>query len=123
MNLSLVFKLAAGFMVLWVLQMWFLPSMVEETFGWNSSPDLRILMRYMGMAMAALATFHWTLPMWAGENLSNFGMVSAVFWALFGVMGVYEIAMGISPSTAPNLISTGMNFVFSILFFINSRKS
>ena len=79
MNLSLVFKLAAGFMVLWVLQMWFLPAMVEETFGWNSSPDLRVLMRYMGMAMAALATLHWTLPMWAGEKLSNFGMVSAFF--------------------------------------------
>ena len=123
MNLSLVFKLAAGFMILWVLQMWFLPSMVEETFGWNSSPDLRVLMRYMGMAMAALATLHWTLPMWSGENLSNFGMVSAVFWALFGVMGVYDIAVGISPSSAPNFISTGMNFVFSILFFVNSRKS
>jgi len=123
MNLSLVFKLAAGFMALWVLQMWFLPSMVEETFGWNSSPDLRVLMRYMGMAMAALATLHWTLPMWSGENLSNFGMVSAVFWALFGVMGVYDIAVGISPSSAPNFISTGMNFVFSILFFVNSRKS
>ena len=122
MNLSLVFKLAAGFMVLWVLQMWFLPSMVEETFGWNSSPDLRVLMSYMGIAMAALATFHWTLPMWARENLSNFGMVTAVFWALFGVMGVYDIAVGVSPSTAPNFISTGMNFVFSILFFVNSRK-
>ena len=123
MNLSLVFKLAAGFMVLWVLQMWFLSAMVEETFGWNSSPDLRVLMRYMGMAMAALATLHWTLPMWAGEKLSNFGMVSAFFWALFGVMGVYDIAMGISPSAAPNFISTAMNFVFSALFYVYSRKS
>ena len=123
MNLSLIFKVAAGFMVLWVLQMWFVPSMVTETFGWNSTPGLIVLMRYMGMAMASLAALHWTLPMWAGENLSNFGMLSALFWGLFGVMGVYDIAMGISPSTAPNLISTGMNFVFSILFFVNSRKS
>ena len=122
MNLSLIFKVAAGFMVLWVLQMWFVPSMVTETFGWNSTPDLIVLMRYMGMAMASLAALHWTLPMWAGENLSNFGMLSALFWGLFGVMGVYDIAMGISASTAPNLISTGMNFVFSILFFVNSKK-
>jgi anti-anti-sigma regulatory factor len=43
-------------------------------------------------------------------------MVTAIFWGLFGVMGVYDIAVGISPSTAPNFISTGMNFVFSIYF-------
>ena len=107
MNLSLIFKVAAGFMVLWVLQMWFVPSMVTETFGWNSTPDLIVLMRYMGMAMASLAALHWTLPMWAGENLSNFGMLSALFWGLFGVMGVYDIAMGISASSVQNLIGTG----------------
>ena len=61
--------------------------------------------------------------MCAGENLSNFGMLSSLFWGLFGVMGVYDIAMGISPSTAPNFISTGANFVFCTLFFLNSRKS
>lgn len=122
MKLSLIFKVAAVFMGLWVLQMWFAPSMVMETFGWDSSPSLLVLLRYMGMAMAALAAFHWTLPMWAVDNLSNFGMLSALFWGLFGVMGVYDIVMEISPSTAMNIISTGMNFVFAVLFFVTSKK-
>ncbi|MBF89001.1 MAG: hypothetical protein CMG75_04940 [Candidatus Marinimicrobia bacterium] len=122
MNLPIIFKAAAIFMAIWIVQFWFAPSMVMETYGWNSSPGLLAMMKYMGMAMAALATLHWTLPLWAGNNLPKFGVVSGIFWGLFGILGLYDLYVGNSPSTAQNIFGVVANFVFAILFYLKSKK-
>ena len=123
MKLPIVFKAAAIFMVIWILQFWFAPSMVMDTYGWVSSPGLLLMMKYMGMAMASLAAFHWTLPLWADNNLAKFGILSGIFWALFGILGIYDILMENSPSSAQNVFGVVMNLAFATAFYISSKNS
>ena len=122
MNLATVFKAAAVFMGMWILGMWFAPELIMDQYGWEYTLGLKMMMRFMGLAMAALATLHWLIPEWSGNNISKFGMVTGVFWALFGTFGVYDLALNNVPPNANTIIGAVINFVFAILFYLNSKK-
>ena len=123
MNLTTVFRAAAVFMGMWILGMWFAPQMIMDQYAWQYTPGLKMMMRFMGLAMASLATLHWLIPEWSGDNISKFGMVTGLFWALFGVLGVYDLALNNVPCNANTIIGCVMNFVFAILFYLNSKKA
>ena len=122
MNLRIVFRAAAVFMGMWILGMWFAPQMIMDQYGWQYTPGLKMMMRFMGLSMAALATLHWLIPEWSGNNISKFGMVSGLFWVLFGSFGVYDLALNNVPANANTIIGAVINFVFAILFYLNSKK-
>ena len=75
MNLRIVFRAAAVFMGMWILGMWFAPQMIMDQYGWQYTPGLKMMMKLMGLSMAALATLHWLIPEWSGNNISKFGIV------------------------------------------------
>ena len=122
MNLKTVFRAAAVFMGMWILGMWFAPELIMDQYGWQYTPGLVMMMRFMGLSMAALATLHWLIPEWSGNNISKFGMASGLFWALFGAFGVYDLALNNVPHNANTIIGAVINFVFAILFYLNSKK-
>ena len=122
MNLKTVFRAAAVFMGMWILGMWFAPELIMDQYGWEYTLGLKMMMRFMGLSMAALATLHWLIPEWSGNNISKFGMVSGIFWALFGAFGVYDLALNNVPHNPNTIIGAVINFVFAILFYLNSKK-
>ena len=122
MNLATVFKAAAVFMGMWILGMWFAPELIMDQYGWEYTLGLKMMMRFMGLAMAALATLHWLIPELSGNNISKFGIVTGVFWDLFGAFGVYDLALNNVPHNANTIIGAVINFVFAILFYLNSKK-
>lgn len=123
MNLTTVFRAAAVFMGMWILGMWFAPQMIMDQYSWQYTPGLKMMMRFMGLAMASLATLHWLIPEWSGDNISKFGMVTGLFWALFGLLGAYDLALDNVPPNANTIIGCVINFVFAILFYLNSKKA
>ena len=122
MNLKTVFRAAAVFMGMWILGMWFAPQMIMDQYGWQYTPGLKMMMKLMGLSMSALATLHWLIPEWSGNNISKFGMVAGIFWALFGAFGVYDLALNNVPHNPNTIIGAVINFVFAILFYLNSKK-
>ena len=122
MNLATVFKAAAVFMGMWILGMWFAPELIMDQYGWEYTLGLKMMMRFMGLSMAALATLHWLIPEWSGNNISKFGMAAGLFWALFGAFGVYDLALNNVPHNPNTIIGAVINFVFAILFYLNSKK-
>ena len=53
--------------------LWFAPKMFFEMGGVEPTDGLRVMARYLGLAMAAIALFHLSIPMWAEENIKKFG--------------------------------------------------
>jgi|ETN07SMinimDraft_1059922.scaffolds.fasta_scaffold74970_2 hypothetical protein len=77
LTLELLYKLGAGWITLWVLMLWFAPNMFFEMGGVEPTDDLRVMARYLGLAMAAIAGFHWIIPMWSGDDIKKFAQVTA----------------------------------------------
>ena len=48
-------------------------------------------------------------------------MFWTVAWAAFDLWGVYEFAVGITPTDPANLITFGIGVVITVLFFIYSK--
>ena len=123
MNLKLVFKIGAVWLGLFGLMMLFAGGSTIESFGVTVTDDLINLARWMGLAMITLAATHWVIPMWAEDNLKNFGMFMAVCWTAFDLLNAYEFFVGITPADAANLTPFGIQVVITALFYFYSNKS
>ena len=88
MNLKLVFKIGAVWLGLFGVMMLFAGQMTIESFGIEATNDMVNLARWMGLAMLTIAGIHWVIPMWAENNLNNFGMFSAVIWWVFNLLNI-----------------------------------
>jgi hypothetical protein len=87
--------------------------MFFEMGGVEPSNDLRGMARYLGLAMAAIALFHLSIPMWAEET--------AALWGAFFLMNVYDLYAGITPSSGQNIFGAAMLGVFGALFYLKSQ--
>ena len=123
MNLKLVFKIGSVWLGLFGVMMLFAGQMTIESFGIEATKDMVNLARWMGLAMLTIAGIHWVIPMWAENNLNNFGMFLAVAWTAFNLLNVYEFAVGIAPADAANLTPFGIQVAITALFFFYSKKS
>lgn len=118
MTLTHIFKAQAVFFGIWVVIMWFVPSMMLEMHGWESSTAIEVLMQTMGAMMLAFAVIFWQMPTYAGDNLKKAGMLFGVGMnSLFVVVIGYHVAtelVSLDPGTLPII-------VFAALFFWKSR--
>ena len=118
MTLAHLFRAQAVFFGIWVVIMWFMPSMMLEMHGWGSSTAIEVLMQTMGAMMLAFAVIFWQMPTYAGDNLKKAGMLFGFgMSSLFVVVIGYHVAtemVSLDPGTLPII-------VFAVLFFWKSR--
>lgn len=122
LTLKLVFKIAAVWSGIFALSCLAAADTVAATFGMEVTDDLVRQIHWMGIAMLCIAGLQWVIQMWAGDNLKNFGMVTALGWGLFGALGAYEFATGLQPTEVANLVLWGAGVVIAILLFVKSRE-
>ena len=101
--------------------LWFAPKMFFEMGGVEPTDNLRVMARYLGLAMAAITLFHLSIPMWAEENIKKFSQVTAALWGAFFLMNVYDLYAGITPSSGQNIFGAAMLSVFGALFYLKSQ--
>ncbi|MCS5559993.1 MAG: hypothetical protein NZ738_11395 [Oceanospirillaceae bacterium] len=122
MSLSLIFRLSAGYIGIWVLMMAFAPSMVaSDTLGVDLTTPLRAQMQITALAALTVAIFNWTVTMWAIENMAKFGRVAAYVWAAFALLNLYFLADGVMLATAQNYSSPIIMGLLAVLFFMKSK--
>jgi hypothetical protein len=101
--------------------LWFAPNMFFEMGGVEPTDDLRGMARYLGLAMAAIAGFHWIIPMWSGDDIKKFAQVTAPLWEAFFLMNVYDLYVEITPSSGQNIFGDAMLGVFGALFYLKPQ--
>ena len=73
MNLKLVFRIFAGFLVLFTLGGLVAPEAMMDSFGMEYNDAVGIMFTFTAMVQAMFAFTVWKLPDWAGDNLANVG--------------------------------------------------
>ena len=121
MNLNNLFKIGAVWNGLFGAMMLFAGSTVMEGFGFTPTDDLLMMGTYMGVSMLAIGAILWFIPIYAGDNLKKFGMVSAPIWGAFAALDGYHYAVGNQPVIAGNIVMTLIMAVIAVMFFIKSR--
>ncbi len=121
MNLKTLFKIGAIWNGLFGLLMVFAGTAMMEGFGFTPTNDLLMMGTYMGMNMLAMATIHWFVPIYAGNNLKNFGMVAAAIWGAFVGLDAYHYAVGNNPFVIQNIIMTIVMAAIAVMFFFKSK--
>ena len=85
MNLKLVFRIFAGFLVLFTLGGLVSPEAMMDSFGMEYNEAVGIMFTFTAMVQAMFAFVVWKLPDWSGENLTHVGSIF-VFMALIPIV-------------------------------------
>ncbi|MEC9006570.1 MAG: hypothetical protein VX731_00440 [Candidatus Neomarinimicrobiota bacterium] len=121
MNLSLVFKIGAVWLLMWALMNMFMPDMAN-IYGFTLSTELKSIMRGFGVSLLSLAVLHWVIPMWSGDNMPNFGQVVGGLWVVFILMQLNDLRTNLAPMNAEFMVPVGLNVIIAALFFVYSKK-
>jgi len=122
MNLKLVFRIFAGFLVLFTLGGLVAPEAMMDSFGMEYNDAVGIMFTFTAMVQAMFAFTVWKLPDWAGDNLANVGS-TFVFLALVPVaLNIYHVAMGTLPAVGAFYAEQLIWFIFTGLFYTYSKK-
>jgi len=71
MSLALILRMAAGWMALWAIMMFFAPEMALASSGWEITDEIRTLMQGMGMAFVGLIVMHLVTATLADEAMQK----------------------------------------------------
>ena len=122
MNLKLVFRIFAGFLVLFTLGGLVSPEAMMDSFGMEYNEAVGIMFTFTAMVQAMFAFVVWKLPDWAGENLTHVGSIF-VFMALIPVvLNVYHVFAGNLPATGAFYSEQVVWLIFAGLFYTYSKK-
>jgi hypothetical protein len=121
MNLQLVFKIGAVWLLMWAVMQIFMPEMAN-TYGWELTTELKSLSRGFGVSILSLSVMHWVIPMWGGENMSKFGQVTGAMWVVFILFQLNDLRLDLAPMNAEFMAPVGLNIVIATLFFVYSRN-
>tara|TARA_B100001996_G_scaffold15732_1_gene13058 strand:- start:10561 stop:10926 length:366 start_codon:yes stop_codon:yes gene_type:complete len=121
MNLQLVFKIGAVWLLMWAVMQIFMPEMAN-TYGWTLTAELKSLSRGFGVSILSLSVLHWVIPMWGGENMSKFGQVTGAMWVVFILMQLNDLRMDLAPMNAEFMVPVVLNIVIAALFFVYSKN-
>ena len=122
MSLSLVFRIGATWLGLWTILLWFAPEQFAIGNGWELTPNMQTLMHALGLAAAALCALHLSVARWAGDNMSNFGIIAGVIWTLSTLLNGYHLSAGSIELNGLNIFGLVVSAIISLLFFLRSRS-
>ena len=122
MTLSLVFRIQAVMFAFFGVMMLAIPAAMMSSFNVGENAMAAEMMRGMSLMVLAIAYISWQLPNWAGNNLKTVGMFFALWHLVYLVLSGYQMSTGVFPADIANILSnTGVDLVFTILFFWKSR--
>jgi len=121
MNLKLVFKIGAVWLLMWAVMMLFAPDLAN-TYGFDLDAELKNMMQGFGVSLFSLAVMHWVLQMWGGENLPKFGQVTGAMWVVFILMQLNDLRTGLAPTNVEMVFPVVLNVAVAGLFFLYSKK-
>ncbi|MFQ3212276.1 hypothetical protein ABXT70_13260 [Candidatus Njordibacter sp. Uisw_039] len=109
MSLSLIIRISAGYIGLWVLMMVLTPAMVaSDLFGVELTETLKEQMQFTAIAAVGVGSMQWMVTSWAPEYMAKFGRLTAAFWAAFAILNVSLISSG-------TIIASGQNYSTSLI--------
>ncbi len=120
LTLELVFKISAVFLLIGGLTALFMPQFWFDPIGWEMTDELENMASWMGLTFVMVAILQWKIVDWGGDNLSQFGMYMAIWYAVFLAGNIYEVATGLHEAgdVMANIVP---NAAFAGLFFWKSR--
>ena len=124
MSLSLLMRISAGYMGLWVLMMALVPEMIiNDLFGVPVTQALGAQMQFTSVATAAIASMQWMVSSWAPEGLAKFARLSAIIWALFALLSLSLISSGVMLDTVQNYTSPAIMAILALLLLMKASAN
>ena len=122
MNLKLVFRIFAGFGVLFAVVGLLSPEAMMDSFGMEYNEAVGLMFTFTAMIQLMFAFVVWKLHDWAGDNLAKVGS-TFVFLSLVPVaLNVYHVAKGTLPATGAFYGEQVVWLIFAGLFYTYSKK-
>ncbi len=124
MSLSILMRVSAAHMGLWVLMMTLVPEMViNDLFGVPVTQALGAQMQFTSVATAAIASMQWMVSSWAPEGLAKFARLSAIIWALFALLSLSLISSGVMLDTVQNYTSPAIMAILALLLLMKASAN
>ena len=124
MSLSILMRVSAAYMGLWVLVMTLVPEMIiNDLFGVPVTQALGAQMQFTSVATAAIASMQWMVSSWAPEGLAKFARLSAIIWALFALLSLSLISSGVMLDTVQNYTSPAIMAILALLSLMKASAN
>jgi len=124
MSLSILMRVSAAYMGLWVLMMTLVPEMViNDLFGVPVTQALGAQMQFTSVATAAIASMQWMVSSWAPEGLAKFARLSAIIWTLFALLSLSLISSGVMLDTVQNYTSPAIMAILALLLLMKASAN
>ncbi len=121
MSLALILRIAAGWMALWAIMMFFAPEMALASSGWEITDEIRTLMQGMGMAFVGLIVMHLVTATLADEAMQKIAFWMAIMWVANSLQQGYFMANGIFAVDAQGVFGLVVGFGIAGLLYTKSR--
>lgn len=122
MSLPLVFRIFSAILFINFVGATFVSAVWLEQANFVISPSIVTLSQAFGVSLLGTAFIAFRVPEIAGDSLPAFGQVFSITSLFFVVLIGYHLLSGqvSGPTATVNLL---LNIVFSVLFFMSSKKA
>ena len=122
MSLPLVFRIFSAILFINFVGATFVSEVWLEQANFVISPSIVTLSQAFGVSLLGTAFIAFRVPEIAGDSLPAFGQVFSIISLFFVVLISYHLLSGqvSGPTATVNLL---LNIVFSVLFFMSSKKA
>ena len=122
MSLPLVFRIFSAILLINFVGATFVSEVWLEQANFVISPSIFTLSQAFGVSLLGTAFIAFRVPEIAGDSLPAFGQVFSITSLFFVVLIGYHLLSGqvSGPTATVNLL---LNIVFSVLFFMSSKKA
>ncbi len=123
MTLTLLFRLQAIFMAFWVVMLAAFPESMMQAQGWELTPELQQMAKFIALAFTGIAVISWMMPAWAGSNIKKPAMVMGVYLnLLFMAFNAFDLITGAVPANGTNIGGFVPQIILVVLFYMKSRE-
>ena len=122
MNLKIVFRIYAGFGIIFILLATLSPEGLMEPYGFTMNEGMATMLNFMIGFQMIIVLVTWQLPEWLGDNLSKAGLTYVAISLIPAIQGLYLMSTGALPATTSGYIETAIWCVFAGLFYFYSQQ-
>ena len=122
MDLKLVFRIAGVIAAINGLGLLFMGTTFFAMANMTATPNLITVGQFTGVTVLFLALLQWRIPDIAGDAFSSLGQLFAIGYAMWFLIVGFHIMTG-QAGGATAYVNIVLIAIFSILFYMQSRKS
>ena len=110
-------------MAFWVVMLAAFPESMMQAQGWELTPELQQMAKFIALAFTGIAVISWMMPAWAGTNIKKPAMVMGVYLnLLFMAFNAFDLITGAVPANGTNLGGFVPQIILVVLFYMKSRE-